>query len=127
MYSGKIAVPLGGGGIVLRLILDLENKLVVEIQKGKICCTVLTDIHINHNRSDIIILNKQQKQAYLLDVAVPNSHNITQTYNTKINKYLELSVAMRNLWCLEKISILPLIISGTGIVPQSFFKNFGFR
>jgi hypothetical protein len=44
-------------------------------------------------------------------------------YNTKINKYLELSVAMRNLWCLEKISILPLIISATGIVPQSLFKN----
>jgi hypothetical protein len=70
--------------------------------------TVLTDI--KHNRLDIIILNKQQKQAYLLDIAVPNSHNITQTYNTKINKYLELSVAMRNLWCLEKISILPHII-----------------
>jgi hypothetical protein len=30
---------------------------------------------------------------------------------------------MRNLWCLEKISILPFIISATGIVPQSFFKN----
>jgi hypothetical protein len=59
--------------------------------------TVLTDIHIKHNRPDIIILDKQQKQAYLLDIAVPNSHNITQTYNTKINKYLELSVAMRNL------------------------------
>jgi hypothetical protein len=81
--------------------------------------TVLTDIHIQHNRPDIIILNKQQKQAYLLDIAVPNSHNITQTYNTKINKYLELSVAMRNLWSLEKISILPLIISATRIVPQS--------
>jgi hypothetical protein len=27
--------------------------------------TVLTDIHIQHNRPDIIILNKQQKQAYL--------------------------------------------------------------
>jgi hypothetical protein len=85
--------------------------------------TVLTDIHIKHNRPDIIILNKQQKQAYLLDIAVPNSHNITQTYNTKINKYLELSVAMRNLWCLEKISILPLVISATGIVHQSLFKN----
>jgi hypothetical protein len=36
---------------------------------------------------------------------------------------LELSVAMRNLWCLEKISILPLVISATGIVPQSLFKN----
>jgi hypothetical protein len=30
---------------------------------------------------------------------------------------------MRNLWCLEKFSILPLIISATGIVPQSLFKN----
>jgi hypothetical protein len=58
-----------------------------------------------------------------LDIAVPNSHNITQTFNTKINKYLELSVAMRNLWCLEKSSILPFIISATGIVPQSLFKN----
>jgi hypothetical protein len=51
----------------------------------------------------MIIIKK--KQAYLLDIAVPNSHNITQTYNTKINKYLELSVAMRNLWSLEKNSI----------------------
>jgi hypothetical protein len=85
--------------------------------------TVLTDIHIKHNRPGIIILNKQQKQAYLLDIAVPNSYNITQTYNIKINKYLELSVAMRNLWCLEKMSILPLIISATGILPQSLCKN----
>jgi hypothetical protein len=71
--------------------------------------TVLTDIHIKHNRPDIIILNKQQKQEYLLNIAVPNSHNITQTYNTKINKHLELSVA--------------LIISATEIVLQSLFKN----
>jgi hypothetical protein len=44
-------------------------------------------------------------------------------YNTKINKYFEVSVVMRNLWCLEKISILRLIISATGIVRQSLFKN----
>jgi hypothetical protein len=50
-------------------------------------------------------------------------NNITQTYNIKINKYLELSVAMRNLWCLEKNSILPLVISARRIVPQSLFKN----
>jgi hypothetical protein len=48
---------------------------------------------------------------------------VSTLYNTKINKYLELSVAKRNLWCLEKNSILPLVISATGIVPQSLFKN----
>jgi hypothetical protein len=36
--------------------------------------------------------------------------------------YLELSVAMRNLWCLEKKSILPLIISATGIGTILFLK-----
>jgi hypothetical protein len=30
--------------------------------------TILTDIHIKHNRPDIIILNKQQKQAYNTDI-----------------------------------------------------------
>jgi hypothetical protein len=40
-----------------------------------------------------------------------------------LNVLLELSVARRNLWCLEKKLILPLIISATGIVPQSLFKN----
>jgi hypothetical protein len=34
---------------------------------------------------------------------------------------------MRNLWCLEKNSILPFIISATEIVTQSLFKNFGLR
>jgi hypothetical protein len=85
--------------------------------------TVLTDIHIQHNRPDIIILNKQQKQAYLLDIAVPNSHNITQTYNTKINKYLELSVAMRNLWCF----IYNFSNRNSTAISFQKFKNFGLR
>jgi hypothetical protein len=34
---------------------------------------------------------------------------------------------MRNLWCLEKILILPLIISATEIVSQNLFKNLGLR
>jgi hypothetical protein len=55
--------------------------------------TVLTDIHIKHNRPDSIILNKQQKQAYVLDIAVPNSYNITQTYRVTDEKPLMLYLA----------------------------------
>jgi hypothetical protein len=59
---------------------------------------VLTDIHIKHNRPDIIILNKQQKQAHLLDilVAVPNSHNITQTYITKLINIVTVRIGSIN-------------------------------
>jgi hypothetical protein len=52
--------------------------------------TVLTDIHIQHNGPDIIILNKQQKQAYLLDIAVPNSHNIGCSFNILVASPMEI-------------------------------------
>jgi hypothetical protein len=77
----------------------VKHKNVLPLNLVTTYNMILSVTRFNKNK---IILNKQQKQAYLLDIAVPNSHNITQTYNTKINKYLELSVAMRNLWCLEK-------------------------
>jgi hypothetical protein len=98
MYSGKITVPPGGGRIrkiIIHMNLAVKFNLLKNTQPHYIYKpeslendnyklyfdrTVLTDIHIQHNRPDIIILNKQQKQAYLLDIAVPNSHNITQTY-----------------------------------------------
>jgi hypothetical protein len=46
-------------------------------EMSEICRPKFIVRHSLHNRPDIIILNKQQKQAYLLDIAVPNSHNIT--------------------------------------------------
>jgi hypothetical protein len=89
--------------------------------------TILTDIHIKHNRPDIIILNKQQKQAYLLDIAVPNSHNITQTYNTKINTYFrcyEKSLVFR-----KNFDFTTCNFSNGNSTAISFqkFKNSGFR
>jgi hypothetical protein len=49
-----------------------------------------------------------------MNVRIPNNYN---------NQIMKHNIYMRNLWCLEKISILPLVISATGIVPQSLFKN----
>jgi uncharacterized protein YeaC (DUF1315 family) len=51
-------------------------------------------IEVKNWPPDIIILNKQQKQAYLLDIAVPNSHNITQTYRVTDEKPLMLYLAL---------------------------------
>jgi hypothetical protein len=90
---------------------------------------IISDI-VEPNITDTIANIKQKslhgryfKELEQPEINIQASHAWHMTYNTKINKYLELSVAMRNLWCLEKISILPFIISATGIVPQSLFKN----
>jgi hypothetical protein len=130
-------LPIRFGGLGIRRISDICLPAFLSSINGvkKLVSLLLNskdnELNIHHydevlavwgvaNENEIPTIPQFQKN---WDNINPNSHNITQTYNTKINKYLELSVAMRNLWCLEKISILPLVISATGIVPQSLFKN----
>ncbi|WP_219823777.1 hypothetical protein, partial [Enterobacter cloacae complex sp. 2DZ2F20B] len=42
---------------------------------------------------------------------------------TKISKYLQLSIEMKSMLNLKKISILPLVISNVGVVPNSLVEN----
>ena len=41
----------------------------------------VTDWTIHNNRADIVILTKAIKEAHLIDVAIPNSHNLHSTIN----------------------------------------------
>jgi hypothetical protein len=52
----------------------MYEHIFVYIVLPLIIIITITDFNFlfKHNRLDIIILNKQQKQAYLLDIAVPN-------------------------------------------------------
>jgi hypothetical protein len=65
--------------MVIKLYYKPESCLENDNYKLYFDRTVLTDNHIQHNRPDIIILNKQQKQAYLLDIAAK-----FRKYNTDI-------------------------------------------
>jgi hypothetical protein len=95
-------------------------------------CTVLAQSEYKKRHdifAKIIHMNLAVKFNLLKDtkphyIYKPESCLENDNYKLYFNRtVLELSVAMRNLWCLEKISILPFIISATGIVPQSLFKN----
>ena len=85
--------------------------------------TILTSNVIVHNRPDIISINKITKTAFLIDIAIPSSHNLEKSHQEKISKYLELSVYLKNTWNLEKITILPIILSSTGIIPNLLHKS----
>ena len=42
------------------------------------------------NRPDITFMNKKTKKTFLIDIAVPNTHNLDKTITDKQNKYQEL-------------------------------------
>jgi len=44
---------------------------------------ILTDKTIPFNRPDIAFINKKTKNTFLIDTAVPNTHNLAKTINDK--------------------------------------------
>jgi len=47
---------------------------------------------------DITIFDKVIKEAYLTDVAIPNSHNFHSTITEKLQKYTNLKVEEIIIW-----------------------------
>ena len=49
--------------------------------------SILTDKTIPFNRPDMKFMNKKTKNNALIDIAVPNTHNVAKTITEKQNKY----------------------------------------
>jgi len=49
--------------------------------------SILTDKTIHFNRPDKTFTNKKTKNTFLIDTAVPNTHNLTKTITDKQNKH----------------------------------------
>lgn len=59
----------------------------------------------------------------MIDVAVPNTHNLEHTINEKRRKYQELSDEVKRMWNLEKVVTIPIVLSSTGIIPHKLHES----
>lgn len=84
---------------------------------------ILTDRTIHYNRPDITLINKITKIGYLIDVAIPNSHNLQATIAEKLTKYVELKDEITRLWHLQNVTIVPLVLSTTGVIPKQLHQS----
>ncbi|CAH2015181.1 unnamed protein product [Acanthoscelides obtectus] len=85
--------------------------------------TVLTDQYIKQNRPDIIIVDKGAQKVTLIDVAIPNSNNLTYKNNEKVAKYRELEFQIKRQWKMKYVETIPIIMSSTGVIPRSLLEN----
>jgi hypothetical protein len=81
--------------------------------------SILTDKTIPFNRPDIIFVNKKTKNTFLIDLAVPNTHNLAKTVTDKRNKYQELANEICAMWKQNTAQVIPIVISSTGVIPKS--------
>ncbi|CAK1582479.1 unnamed protein product [Parnassius mnemosyne] len=84
---------------------------------------ILTDRTIHFNRPDITLINKINKTGYLIDIAIPNTHNLQTTIAEKLSKYTELKDEVARLWHLQKVTIVPIVLSTTGVIPKQLQQS----
>ena len=67
-----------------------------------------TDKKIPFNRPDITFMNKKTKNIFWIDIAVPNTHNLTKTITDKQNKYQELANEICAMWKQKTALVIPI-------------------
>jgi hypothetical protein len=83
--------------------------------------SILTDKTIPFNRPDITFMNKKTKNTFLIDIAVPNTYNLTKTITDKQKKYQELANEICAMWKQNTAQVIPLVTMG--VIPKSLSQN----
>jgi len=68
-------------------------------------------------------MNKKTKNTFLIDIAVPNTHNLAKTITDKQNKYQELTNKICAMWKQNTAQVIPIAISSTGEIRKSLPQN----
>ena len=66
---------------------------------------------------------KKTKNTFLIDIAVPNTHNLAKTITDKQNKYQELASEICAMWKQNAVQVIPTVISSTGVIPKSLLQS----
>jgi ribosomal protein L37E len=85
--------------------------------------SVITDKTISSNRPDITFMNKKTKNTFFIDIAVPNTHNLTKTIGDKQNKCQEPAHEICAMWKQNAAQVIPTVISTTGVIPKSLSRS----
>lgn len=85
--------------------------------------SIITDRTIPCNKPDIVIRDRRKKEAYIIDIAIPNTHNLIATITEKKRKYTDLADEMKNLWNADKVTIVPIVLSATGVIPKELHRS----
>ena len=74
-------------------------------------------------RPDIVIWNKEEQTAKIIEVTVPTDFGISAAETRKISKYQDLRSDLKKTWKLKDAEIIPVVIGATGLMKNNL-KNY---
>ncbi|XP_055359974.1 uncharacterized protein LOC129603341 [Betta splendens] len=90
---------------------------VVENERAKILWDfqIQTDRMVIVNQPDIVVVDKEQRKAVVVDVAIPSNGNIRKKEHEKLEKYQGLREELEKAWKV-KATVVPVVIGALGAV-----------
>ena len=82
--------------------------------------SIQTDHEMINNKPDIIVVDKINKTANLIEVSIPNDYNICNKRLQKIRACTNLSGENKAVWNFNKVQKTPVIVGAVG----TFYKKF---
>ena len=101
---------------------DNKPQAATENERYKVLwdMNIQCDNVIEARRPDIIIVNKVERSAIIIDIAIPGDIRIAQKETEKITKYQDIKREIQRLWNLRKVEIVPVIVGALGSVTKNF-------
>jgi len=63
-------------------------------------------------------MNNKTKNTFLIDIAVPYTHNLAKKITDKHYKNQELADEICAMWKQKAAQVIPIVISFTGVIPK---------
>ena len=82
--------------------------------------TVATTTKLEHNRPDVVVIDRVQKKWLIVDFSVPFDANVVKKEEEKIRNYDELKRVVINL---HKVTarVVPIVVGSLGVVSKNLF------
>ena len=99
-----------------------EPAQVVQNNSTKILWNfqIQTDHEVINKKPDVIVVDKINKTANLIEIAVPNDYNICNKRLQKMRACTTLSGEIKTLWNLNKVQITSIIVGAMGTFHNKF-------
>ena len=83
---------------------------------------IQTDHVIQHRRPDIVVVEKEAKRTWVIDIAVAGDSRVDDKETEKIDKYQDLAREIRKLWKTD-VKVVPIVVGGLGTIPKKLQKH----
>ena len=81
--------------------------------------SIITDRTVVCNKPDIVLIDRLERRAMIVDVTIPHDENLVKAEKEKQTKYVDLAREIVDMWDVDSAVIVPIVVSVNGLIAKS--------